>query len=361
MPKFIPGLELSRMFFEEAVQPILKSDFPQLKYSAGLIGWGSEVLGYDTSESSDHNWGPRLLLFLGESDHKKYQESISKVLSNKLPQVFRGFPTNFSKAREKSVRNMIYKKSGKVDHMVQIFTLRSFCEMRFGFDITKNLTRTDWLIMSQIRLLEVISGAVFHDDMGLSKLRNKLKYFPQDVWLYLLASQWSKISEEEAFVGRTGDVGDELGSQIVAARLVRELMRLCFLMEKKYITYTKWFGTAFQDLKSAKRLLPIFRKISLSKNWKEREKYLSAAYSIVAKMHNDLKITKPMVTKTTKYFGRPYLVIHADAFASNIREKIADKRLRRLELIGSIDQFIDSTPVSERVQSRKKLETVYQK
>jgi hypothetical protein len=35
-----------------------------------------------------------------------------------------------------------------------------------------------------------------------------------------------------SFLGRAGDVGDELGSKIVAARIVRELVRLSFLMER---------------------------------------------------------------------------------------------------------------------------------
>ena len=51
MPKFIPGIKFSRMFFEEEVRPLLKANFPKLKYSAALIGWGSEVLGYDTAQS----------------------------------------------------------------------------------------------------------------------------------------------------------------------------------------------------------------------------------------------------------------------------------------------------------------------
>ena len=57
MPEFIPGLELAKLFFHEAVEPVLDSDFPALKYSAALIGPGSEVLGFDTSMSRDHHWG----------------------------------------------------------------------------------------------------------------------------------------------------------------------------------------------------------------------------------------------------------------------------------------------------------------
>jgi hypothetical protein len=58
-------------------------------------------------------------------------------------------------------------------------------------------------------------------------------------------------SQEEPFVARTGDVGDELGSQVIAGRLVRALMQLCFLMERRYAPYSKWFGTGFSRLSIA--------------------------------------------------------------------------------------------------------------
>ena len=74
-----------------------------------------------------------------------------------------------------------------------------------------------------------MSGEVFHDGLGeLRKIRWKLNYYPRDVWLYMLAAQWKRISQEEAFVGRAGDTGDELGSQVVAARMVREIIKRRF-------------------------------------------------------------------------------------------------------------------------------------
>ena len=68
MLEFIPGLKLSGMFYEEVVQPILTEAYPGLDTTAALIGAGSEVLGFDTPMSRDHDWGPRLFLFLSEND-----------------------------------------------------------------------------------------------------------------------------------------------------------------------------------------------------------------------------------------------------------------------------------------------------
>ncbi len=68
IPEFIPGLELCEAFYQEAVLPVLSKHFGDLSYAAALIGSGSEVLGFDTEMSSDHHWGPRLMVFLKADD-----------------------------------------------------------------------------------------------------------------------------------------------------------------------------------------------------------------------------------------------------------------------------------------------------
>lgn len=53
------GLDLSEEFYWEIVRPLIARRFPQLmeKHAAGLIGYGSDVLGYDDVLSRDHEWG----------------------------------------------------------------------------------------------------------------------------------------------------------------------------------------------------------------------------------------------------------------------------------------------------------------
>lgn len=145
-------------------------------------------------------------------------------------------------------------------------------------------------------------------------------------------------------MGRCGELKDELGSKIVATRLVKDIMRLCFLMEKRYTPYVKWFGTGFDHLKSAK-IKPILQKVVRADSWKTREKYLSQAYEYLAKLHNSLKITKKLKAKVEYFHDRPFLVIGGKVFAGELRKQIKD--LKYLDLIGSIDQFSDSSDVLE--------------
>ena len=332
MPKFIPGLTLSELFYTEVVMPILESEFTNLKYSAGLIGSGSEVLGYDTQQSTDHHWGSRMLLFLSESDYGKNKDKLWTVLSERLPYNFRGYPTNFGKPDEFGVQLLEETNKGPVNHRVEIFTIRSFFKEYLHFDSHREVKTSDWLRFPELKLLTITKGKIFHDDLNLNKIRKRFNYYPRDIWLHLLSLQWYRISQEEPFMGRCGDVGDELGSKIIASRLVKHLMKLCFLMEKKYAPYSKWFGTAFAELQSTKKLIPICNTVLTTQSWREREEHLSQAYSEVARLHNKLQITKTIKTEVSKFHNRPYLIIHAKTFSDEIRQIIVDKEIRDIPL-----------------------------
>src|SRR6188474_961807 len=104
MPNPIPGLKLSELFYSEAAKPILDTFFPHVSYSAALLGWGSEVLGYDDVQSSDHHWGPRFLLFLSAGDLKQHKSAIRETLSQNLPHRFRGYSTSFGEPDVVGVR-----------------------------------------------------------------------------------------------------------------------------------------------------------------------------------------------------------------------------------------------------------------
>ncbi len=341
---FIKGLDLSELFYEEAVKPILARRFPGLVYSAALIGVGSEVLGFDTPQSMDHDWGPRLMLFLGEAAQDTYRDEIDQALRQDLPGDIHGYPTSFGR-HEDGTAVMTATDSGPIDHGVRFLTVSRFFKCALNFDPTGNIRAVDWVSVPAHRLLMLTSGRVFHDGLGqLEPIRARLRYYPDDVWLYVLAAQWRRIAQEEAFMGRCGQVGDDLGSRLIAARLVRDLMGLCFLMERRYAPYIKWFGSAFAQLDCASDLVPVFTRVLEANSWEERQTHLTTASEFVARMHNTLGITKPLTTEVSQYHSRPFLVIHADRFVDAIRAEIRSEEVLALpEHLGSVGQFIDST------------------
>jgi hypothetical protein len=351
MDHFVPGLELNRLFYAEVIGPLLAARFPAVVYSAGLIGYGSDVLGYDTEISTDHEWGPRLLIFLCNDEYPRLQRDISETLRHDLPPTFCGYSTSFSAPNTvDGVRHLEPGKPGQLNHHITVATVDSFIHAELGIDFRATISARDWLTFPEQKLLEVTAGAIYHDGLNhLAPLRQRLHYYPRDVWIYRLAAQWQRISQEEAFVGRCGDVGDELGSRLIAARLVRDVMRLCFLLERRYAPYSKWFGSAFARLKCADRLSPRFNAILAASTWREREQYLAEAYEAVATMQNALALAEPLDVRPRLYHNRPYRVIHAERFATALTAAIHDETVRQIievvGLVGAVDQFVDSTDV----------------
>jgi hypothetical protein len=359
--EFLPGLDLSEAFYEEAVKPIMDKHFPELAYSAARIGQGSDVLGYDTAQSMDHNWGPKLQIFLKDSDYSSLKDDIDKVLREELPYEIRGFPTNFN-SNEDGTKGMELIAKGPVNHGIMINTVSGFFIEYLGFNPTEDLRLIDWLVLPQQMLLSISNGRVFHDDLGkLEPIVAKLEYYPHDLWLYLLANQWERIAQEEAFMGRCGQVGDELGSRIVATRLISDIMRLCFLMERKYAPYIKWFGTAFSKLDSAKTLMPLFNQILNAGTWKERQDPLIKSYEQIAKMHNALGITDSLTTEVSQFYNRPFMIIRARDFADAILATIKDDEVKQLpKYLGAIDQYVDSTDVLSYTEKFRRFWSMYQ-
>jgi hypothetical protein len=346
MPEFIPGLELNRKFFQQVVKPLLDEHFAGLEYAAGIIGEGSDVLGYDSPLSMDHNWGPHMRLILSEKDYRKRQ-SIHDMFAEKLPYDFLGFSTNFTKPSDGYlVQQMEPIKSGKVNHMIEIFTPRTFFGHYLGIDPEKELSWNDWLVFPQNALLEVTRGEVYYDRIGFDELRKKFTYYPEEVWLYLYFIQWDYIGAIEGAMGRTGEIGDELGSNRVATEIVTHIMKTCFLIEKQYWPYYKWFGTAFSRLKSAAELTHPLLQAVHGRTWAEREEALGRAYEILLTKHNELGITQPVRTSLRDFNGRPYMVIEDDIF-DELEKKIAKTFARDLKYrIGAIDQFISHPRIS---------------
>lgn len=320
------------------------------------------MLGYDTARSTDHDWGPRLQLFLAEEDDDRYAAEIVERLCWTLPGSFRGYSTHFGAPDAEGVRLAEGRREGPVEHRVAVGTVRDLFESTLGVDPTGDLHAADWLCLPEQRLLELTEGSVFHDGLSeLASLRAKLAYYPKDVWLYRLAAQWKRISQEQAFVGRAGEVGDDLGSALIASRLVRDVMRLCFLMERRYAPYSKWFGTAFARLNCGSTLVPVLRAVVRAPSWREREEALVPAYEPIARMHNALGITPPIEPCIANFHSRPFRVINADDFVAALLEAVMDPEVRAIPgLFGGVDQFADSTDLVGYPEAYTKLRVLYE-
>ena len=337
---FVSGIDLARLFYIEVVRPLIEGR----SHSAARLGSGSDVLGFDTPRSTDHGWGPRLHIFVAASE----VDAVRTIIDSSLPEEFHGWPVHFG------------WDEVAVQHHVNVVSLGEWLDSHLGFDPQVDITVRNWLTTPQQLLLEVTAGAAFHDPDGdLKRVRNKLEWYPNDIWLWLLACQWRRIAQEEAFVGRTAEVGDELGSRILTARIVRDLMRLCFLIERRYTPYSKWLGSAFRDLRIASELTPHLEAALKATDYPTRETALCSAYEYIARCHNQLNLTPPVDPETRLFYKRPFRVIGGNRFAEACLAAIQDEWLKEQPLVGSIDQFVDSTDVLSIAHRSQCLTNIY--
>ena len=354
---FIKGLYLSECFFQERGLPIIKRYYPDLKFSAGLLGYGSDVLGYDDNISTDHMWGPRFYLFLIEEDIDN-KDKLLECFETNLPYEYKGYSVNFSKPNmnDNGVRCPEFISSGKVSPLIWIYTIKDFINEYLGLYPCDNF---QWLSLSEHRLLGFTSGKLFVDMLNLSKIRDEFSFYPLDVKLYLIASQWSLIAEEQAFVKRCSDSTDELGSRIVCTRIVERLMRLCFIYKNKYAPYSKWFGTGFKYLTIDDKIKNELYMALSANTIEERELHIVNAQVHVAKLHNESYITEVFKINVHNYFDRDIKVLSLDTLIEMIKNEIKDDRLKNIPFIGSLSQIGNFVELSDNPKYVWNVQSLY--
>jgi hypothetical protein len=363
-------LRLSELYYEDEVQPILARQFPGLSYSAGLIGAGSDVVGYDTARSMDHDWGPRLTIWLTDEAFDTHHDELSTALARSLPGTYQGFPTSVGRHADGTL-HMAHEESDEPrQHFITISTVRRW----FGgiadpgvdtsdwvrlplewLDEVSNpqptgsgpatLDPATWITLSEQWLLETTSGRIFRDDSGaITRIREALAWYPDDIWRYRMAAQWMRIDQLEPFIGRCGEVEDDLGSQLVAMSLVRDAMRLAFLLERRYAPYPKWFGTGFARLTLATELTPHLDAARFAKTWQDRERGVVDALVLLANRHNEMSLTDWIDPTPRPFHTRPFTVLGSARFSEALAATIGDARVLALPRnLGGIDQYMDST------------------
>lgn len=326
MPKFIQGLELAHGFYDEAVRPLI--DRP---HTACLIGEGSEVLGYDTERSTDHEWGPRLQLFAAADD----VDRIAAMIKEGLPRQYRGHATRWFSLLE-----------GRESHHLEISTLDDWLSRRLP-TIPRSVPDTaDWIAIPQQHLLQLTAGEVFRDDDGrLSGLRDTYRWYPVDVWRWTVAAQWHLIGNTSPLLGRTLELGDVRGARLILGTLCRLIMELAFLQERHYRPYAKWFGRAFETLTGAATLGPLIDRALSEPPTGRADAPVFEALLELGRRHNALALSDP-VEPTIERFEvgvndavRPYPVLNTAAFIAATVDSITDPVLRNLPRVGTIDQL----------------------
>ncbi len=222
------GLDLAGGFFAAHGAPLIRERFGHLegRIAAGLVGLGSDCLGFDDEYSRDHDWGPGFCLWLNRSDYEAHGASLALAYQG-LPQSFEGA------ARETSAWG---------EGRVGVFEIGAFYRRFLGRGDAPE-TLFDWLRLDENSLSVCTSGEVFRDPLGeFSAIRDKLlDYYPDDVRI-------AKIAARCMAVGQSGQYNflrslwrrDHFAAQYAEVKFCADAISLVHLLNRSYAPYYKW-------------------------------------------------------------------------------------------------------------------------
>jgi hypothetical protein len=146
------GLELARRFFTEAALPAFKEKAAERLGSMafGLAGAGSECYGFDDEISRDHDWGPRLCIWIPEEFCREEGEKLQRIYEQ-LDPVFHGY----GPVRRVDTRQ---RHDG-------ILSIARFFRSHLGTARAPETLR-DWLLLPEEGLSLCTNGEVFQDPLG---------------------------------------------------------------------------------------------------------------------------------------------------------------------------------------------------
>lgn len=231
------GLELSRRYYTQTVMPAFRSEFPA-DYGLmafGLAGPGSECYGYDDEISRDHDWGPKICIWIPDDLYRSKGEELQQFYES-LPKECCGYgPIT---RRDPGVR-----REG-------VLSIDGFYASFLGIEGAPRNYR-EWLIVDEQSLSMCTNGEVFYDPSGIfSGIRAALlSYYPMEIRLKKIAGRCLLMSQHGQYnLWRSVKRGDLPAAEYDKAIFAREAAHLVFLLEGKYRPFYKWLFRALEDI-----------------------------------------------------------------------------------------------------------------
>ena len=147
------GMEIAEKYYEQYGLPMVREVCPELeeRVAFGLVGEGSQCVGYDDEISRDHDFGPGFCIWLLEDDFANYGGGLQAAYEM-LPKEFMGLSTD-----------NIQDKS-----RVGVMRIDEFFFKYLGLSEPPKTNR-EWLFLKETLLSVCTNGKVFRDDMGVSR------------------------------------------------------------------------------------------------------------------------------------------------------------------------------------------------
>lgn len=250
----INGLELCKKYYLTYGKPMIEKKFPQLiPYMAvGLCGFGSECLGYDDEISRDHDFGPGFCIWLPREQYEKYHH-VLQVEYDHLPKEFM------------SIKR---RTSNHGDGRVGVFCIDDYF-LQFIGHLPETLE--DWLYIDVNGLIACTNGEIFEDHYQVvTKLREKLHYYPEDIRIKKLASAIAKMAQSGQYnYARCKKRGDNVAMTLALSQFIDETLSAIYLLNRRYKPYYKWSYHGLKDCHVLKDIKPLLNDLVINSDQKE--------------------------------------------------------------------------------------------
>ena len=311
------GLELSEQYYQEYGLPLLEKEFGDVLpfLAAGLIGSGSECMGFDDETSQDHDFEPGFCLFLpGEDVVDRRTAFLLERAYAKLPKEFMGYQ-----------RSMIQPVGGSRHGVMR---LGEFFMQRTGTP-DGILTLTQWLALPEQSLAEATGGKVFFDNYGeLTRIRKRLTGRPEDVRRKKLAGHLLLMGQSGQYnYARCLQHGETAAAQMAVFEFVKNAISAIFLLNNVYEPYYKWSFRALRQLPVLSIEAELMEYLLTSDNEPDtRDEKIRVIEGIASDIIDELmnqKLTEAVCMDLEKH-------------AYSLNDSIADGTLRNLHVLAAV-------------------------
>ena len=311
------GLELSEQYYQKYGLPMLQKEFGDVLpfLAAGLIGSGSECMGFDDEISQDHDFEPGFCLFLpGEDVVDRRTAFLLERAYAKLPKEFMGYK-----------RSMIQPVGGSRHGVMR---LGEFFMQRTGTP-DGILTLTQWLALPEQSLAEATGGKVFFDNYGeLTRIRQRLTGRPEDVRRKKLAGHLLLMGQSGQYnYARCLQHGETAAAQMAVFEFVKNAISTIFLLNNVYEPYYKWGFRALRRLPVLSIEAELMEYLLTSDNEPDsRDEKIQVIEGIASDIIDELmnqKLTEAVCMDLEKH-------------AYSLNDSIADGTLRNLHVLAAV-------------------------
>lgn len=311
------GLELSRAYYEQYGEPMLREKFAQLMplLAAGLAGSGSECWGYDDEISRDHDFEPGFCLFLPGED------VVDRRTAFALERAYAALPKEFM-----GVKRAMLAPVGGARHGV-LRTADFFREKTGSAD--GNLSLMEWLALPEYLLAEAVNGEIFADGLGeVTAIRDRLRHRPVDVRLKKLAGQLLLMGQSGQYNYRRCLLHGETGAaQLAAAEFVKSAMAAVFLLNDIYQPYYKW---SFRAMRALPRLSITAELLEYLLTTDNEEETASEKYAVMEAVAADIIGELQEQGLTQAVCG------DLEKHAYSVNDRISDAQIRNLHILAAV-------------------------